>query len=272
MSARLPQLLTHLPEDIPVPASWLHNLGISSALIQKYLASGYLQAWPGQAYFRLGSGVGAVGVLYSLQALGHVGWLGGLSALEQQGYAHQLPVLEQFAVYHHARLPRWATAPTLTPQYSTLFDSPTKLEGWTMPTSLRPEVQVLPPVASQLGMVALLLRSRGPNLPVYSSSPERAILELLDEAPEQGFEGLDTVFEGLSTLRPSSLIALLRACRSIKVKRLFLYLAQRHAHPWWSALEGRPFELGRGKRQIYRGGMLDRTYQITVPVEREHVF
>jgi hypothetical protein len=277
MTARLPALLHGLPEDIPVPAGWLHAQGISSNLIQKYLATGYLQLWSGQAYFRPGAGVHALGVLYSLQALGHRVWLGGLSALEQQGYAHQLPALERYGVYQQQRLPTWAVAATLTFEHSHLFNEEGDNTRAVSPSfdvapfSLRQGVG-LPAVAALLGMVSIRPRSSGFVFPIYGSSPERAILELLDDAPQRSFEQLDTVFESLVNLRPQRVVQLLEGCRSIKVKRLFLYLAQRHAHTWWPVVQQHSFDLGKGKRQIYAGGQLDATYQITVPLEREHVF
>ena len=56
---------------------------------------------------------------------------------------------------------------------------------------------------------------------VQASSPERAILEALDELPRHAsFDNLDKIFEGLVSLRPRPLTALLCACRSIKVRRL----------------------------------------------------
>ena len=56
--------------------------------------------------------------------------------------------------------------------------------------------------------------------PLKTSTPERAILEALDELPRNAtFEHLDKVFEGLVSLRPRRLTELLTACRSVKVRR-----------------------------------------------------
>jgi hypothetical protein len=56
------------------------------------------------------------------------------------------------------------------------------------------------------------------------------------------------------------------ACNSIKVKRLFLYLAEGHGHPWFERLDLNALDLGKGNRSIVVGGRLDPKYQITVPV------
>jgi hypothetical protein len=58
---------------------------------------------------------------------------------------------------------------------------------------------------------------------------------------------------------------LLAECRSIKVKRLFLFFADRHRHPWLKRIDRSKIALGAGKRMLVRGGRLDPVYQITVP-------
>lgn len=63
------------------------------------------------------------------------------------------------------------------------------------------------------------------------SSPERAILEMLDELPKgKSFHKVDVVFESLANLRPRLLTTLLAQCRSVKTKRLFFVYAER-LHP-----------------------------------------
>ena len=98
------------------------------------------------------------------------------------------------------------------------------------------------------------------------SAPERAILELLDEVPQrETFHQADMLMEGLRNLSPRRLQKLLADCRSIKVKRLFLWFAERHNHAWLKKLDRNGINLGRGKRMLVRGGKLDTKYNITVP-------
>ena len=98
------------------------------------------------------------------------------------------------------------------------------------------------------------------------STPERAILELLDALPaHESFAQADALMEGLSTLSPRRLQKLLVDCRSVKVKRLFFFFADRHKHAWLAALDKKAIDLGTGNRMLAKGGRLDRTYQITVP-------
>lgn len=63
------------------------------------------------------------------------------------------------------------------------------------------------------------------------SVPERAILEMMDELPQhESFHQVDVVMEGMTNLRPQVLEKLLQECKSVKVKRLFLWYAERHGH------------------------------------------
>lgn len=84
-----------------------------------------------------------------------------------------------------------------------------------------------------------------------------------------GIEYALELMHGLSTLRPEVVQALLQACRSIKVKRLFLWAAEAAQHHWLELLNLNTIDLGKGKRQLYKGGRLDTKYQITVPSAEE---
>jgi len=102
--------------------------------------------------------------------------------------------------------------------------------------------------------------------PLTLSAPERAILELLDEVPQrETFHQADMLMEGLRTLSPKRLQKLLVECRSVKVKRLFLWFAERHNHAWLKQLHREEIDLGTGKRMLQRGGKLDPKFNITVP-------
>jgi hypothetical protein len=98
------------------------------------------------------------------------------------------------------------------------------------------------------------------------STPERALFELLDELPgHDSFHQVDMLVEGLRTLSPRRLQLLLTHCRSIKVKRLFFWFAERHRHTWLKKLNPADIDLGTGKRVLVKDGRLDPKYLITVP-------
>ena len=107
----------------------------------------------------------------------------------------------------------------------------------------------MPPPASKAGaictrehvrLVAAWFNKRGPMGLATDAlcAPERAILELLDEVPQrETFHQADVLMEGLRNLSPRRLQALLADCRNVKVKRLFLWFADRHNHAWLQKLD-----------------------------------
>ena len=101
---------------------------------------------------------------------------------------------------------------------------------------------------------------------IIISTPELAIMEMLYLVPnEQSFEEAYEIMEGLTTLRPILVQRLLEECKSIKVRRLFLFMAEYLNHEWLKELKVEEIDLGSGKRVIVKNGMLDKKYKITVP-------
>ena len=92
------------------------------------------------------------------------------------------------------------------------------------------------------------------------------MFEMLEDIPEaQSFEEAELIFQNLTTLRPAIVQSLLEACSSIKVKRLFLYFAEKEGHAWFAKLNTSKVNLGKGKRAIAPHGELNQKYQILVP-------
>ena len=91
-------------------------------------------------------------------------------------------------------------------------------------------------------------------------------MEMLYLVPGKvGFEDASLEMENLATLRPELVQSLLEKCSSIKVKRLFMYMAEKHGHSWLSDLNVSKIDTGKGKRMIVPKGRFDRKYMITVP-------
>lgn len=250
----LSQLLQATPDGVAVPSNWLAERGISPQLVRKYVASGWLVPLARGAYARPGSAVNWQGVVLGLQLLAqrpvHVG---GLSALTLQNLAHYLPLGGEAATHlwssgaEPARLPAWAKAIVLPQNLllhtERLFEASAQREGLTgVPTSVR-------------------------DWQLTVSVPERAIMEILSlvDATPASFTHAAELFEGLPALRPALVQRLLEASRSIKVKRLFLFLATRQDDPWSRKLDVERVALGSGKRMVTRGGRLDNRFLITVP-------
>ena len=93
---------------------------------------------------------------------------------------------------------------------------------------------------------------------VRISAPELAMLEMLHLVPQKvGFDEARLVMGNLATLRPEVVQGLLEACRSVKVKRLFLYMAENQEHAWLSKVDLSKVDLGKGKRMIVPKGRYD---------------
>ena len=58
---------------------------------------------------------------------------------------------------------------------------------------------------------------------------------------------------------------LLEACGSVKVTRLFLYLADKHNHAWFNHLTTNSLNFGKGKKVLAERGSYNDKYRIVVP-------
>jgi len=97
------------------------------------------------------------------------------------------------------------------------------------------------------------------------SGAARAMMECLYLTPKnQGIIECYELMEGLNNLRPASVQKLLEQCASVKVKRLFLYMAEKAGHEWMNYLQLDKIDLGSGKRSIEKDGVYIPKYKITV--------
>lgn len=103
---------------------------------------------------------------------------------------------------------------------------------------------------------------------VLFSSPERAFMECLHLSPAHySLMDIYYVMEMLTTLRPKLVQELLEICTSVKVKRLFLYMAEKSGHLWFKAINTEEITLGSGKRVCASNGKFIDKYDITIPRE-----
>ena len=270
---KLNRLLRELPEGLLVDAAWLEANGCPNSLSRYYVKSGWLDQPTRGVYRRPAGHLLWQQVVISLQTLLERPILvGGRTALELQGFSHYLPVGEQREVhlYGDGKLPGWLFRLPLATSFvghnaGRLFrNAPIELPhrnlSWNATDDAYQESG--PPHGS-----SYVQQPWGQwGWPLLLSSPERAILELMDELPErETFHQVDVLMEGLTSLSPRRLNTLLVDCRSVKVKRLFLWFSDRHHHAWFDRLDLDKVDLGKGKRQIVAGGRLDAKYSITVP-------
>jgi hypothetical protein len=172
---------------------------------------------------------------------------GGKTALQLQGYAHFLPLGKDATVF--------------------LFGPPgIKLPAWF--TQYRWGVKVrftATRLFADEENGGLTTRETG-AFSIGVSAPERAMMEALYFVPkEQSYEEARLLMEVLTTLRHRVVQSLLERCTSVKVKRLFMVLAEASGHAWVKKLDVSKVDFGTGNRMLVRGGRLDPKYHISVP-------
>ena len=271
VEGRLNYLERALPEGLLVDAAWLSKKGYSTSLRSQYLSAGWLEQPVRQVYQRPRGSLGWQQVVISLQALlGYDLVVGGRTALELQGYAHYLAhETTEVHLYGPKRPPTWLSKLHVGVRFlyhndQKLFrDEPLRLARLSLGSDVPPDQHS----SAELQQRGLTTQPWGQwNWPLTLSAPERAVLELLDELPErESFHQVDKLIEGMPNVSPRRLQDLLAHCRNVKVKRLFLFFADRHRHAWVKRIDKQAVDLGKGKRMLVKGGRFDSTYQITVP-------
>jgi hypothetical protein len=272
---KLNNLGHELPEGLLVDAAWLETRGYSRSLRSQYVAAGWLERPARGVYRRPRGSLSWEQVVISLQTLLQFPVsVGGRSALELQGYAHYLSHTQPaIHLYADKKLPGWlAKLPvdqTFTCHNRTRFLPAPK------PYADRLHLSADSPDDSDTTLPGALRLTRWGswNWPLVMSTPERAILELVDDLPKhETFHHVDVLMEGLTSLSPRRLQHLLEQASSVKVKRLFFFFADRHRHRWLDRIDRHAIDLGKGKRMLVKGGKLDPTYQITIPEEFHGVY
>jgi len=261
-----------LPEGMVASSSWLEDKGYSRGLRSKYVANGWLTQPARGIYARPGGDTKWQNLVISMQSLMRLPLaVGGLTALELQGYGHYVRIGTGSSIYLYTerRLAKWLSQIDLPVKFeqrnaNRLFKEPSIEHAVKTLPDLR---KVDPSLAEAKLCGGLKLYSWGDRpWPMIVSSPERAILEFLNELPDkQSFEHAGDLFNGLVNLSPRRLQGLLETCDSVKVTRLFLWFAERYDHPWMKHLDVSAIDTGSGKRVIAKAGRLNPKYQITVP-------
>ena len=279
--ASLNHLQRNLPEGLVADSQWLDGMGYSSTLRQRYVSRGWLDRVMRGVFRRPRylPGVPDVElpldwrqVVVSLQmVMGRPFVLGGRSALEFAGYGHfvRFGHAKEVHLYGDQAPPGWLQKiplPTrILPHNATrLFSSGSASKSLSMLRQvLAEDISAVP---GSLSGGITWQRVTGGGWPMMLSTPERAALEMLDKLPKnESFEQADLLMENLVNLRPAAMSDLLKDCRSVKAKRLFLWFADRHSHAWLPSLNLADVNLGSGKRVVAPEGRLDPAYGITVP-------
>jgi hypothetical protein len=228
MKQKLLQCLQNsIPRESPFDTHTLKGLGISPALANYYVKSGWI--------IRLGRGAFAfpnialdkyLSIKMISNSLENI-HVGGKAALAWHGFRHNIPGRERIVLWgsERGRLPDWFTKQFLSRYVSkNIFDSS------------------LPP---GFGLHTIPERPDGPLV----STPERALLELLGEIGQaEEVEESRNIFEMLFSLRAVELSTLLQHCTRVKVTRLCIKWSTDLGLPWADAArEAARGRLGHGR-------------------------
>jgi hypothetical protein len=248
---KINRLIAEWPRGTVSVASYLKKRGFRHELLRTYKNSRWIESIGHGAFKLYGDRVDWTGGLYALQKQLdlHI-HAGGKTALELKGYAHYISEKWHKVFLYGRSLQKM---PTWFNKYSwdaEIVYSSTKL----FPDSL----------------VEGFSEFKIKEFAIKISSPERASMEMLYHVPNNvTFEEAFLIMENLMSLRPDVVQSLLEDCNSVKVKRLFMYMAEKHTHPWLANVNTSNVNFGKGKRRIVQKGMLDNKYLITVPKDYE---
>lgn len=244
---KLKKLMTQLRPGAVCLAAWLEQQGISRDLQQYYVRSGWLEAVGRGAYAKPGGSVDWQSALEALQQQANLDvHVGGFTALANKGYGHYLYLgKERIQLFSPlgVNLPAWFAK-----------------HDWGA-TVQHTKTGFLP---RRDGLKDIENTSRE----LKQSAPERAMMECLYLTPKtMGLVECYQLMEGLANLRPNLVQALLESCASVKVKRLFLYMATKAGHKWLSHMALDQVDLGKGDRSITPEGVFIKEFHISVPEE-----
>ncbi len=254
---KLNLLMRNWPDGQIKSSVWLNSKGYGANFIQKYKSNKWIDSIGTGAFKKAGDEVTWDAALDCLQSqLKSEVHVGGKSALELAGRAQYLKMKETTVVLLSNKkeaLPVWIRKYNwkvkLDYKVKNIFksnlDFGEKLNGFTVIDTDRASIVV--------------------------SSPERAYLEYLDDLPKlSSYTEAKEIMENMISIRSSMIQHLLENCTSLKVKRLFLHFAEKVNHPWFKKLNLEKIDLGNGKRVIFKNGVLDKKYNITVPKDESY--
>lgn len=254
MASKLNQLLIDwIPGDVH-SLPWLEQRHVSSNLARFYCKNGTLTRISSGIYKRAGEKLDWAGAVKLLQEeQGKSFHVSGKTALELVGSGHFGNLSKRprvfLTTYTQSKLPIWLQKAdfgcVFVPKKSSLF-----------PHSLLNKKNNSP----------LITYTTPTGIKIKISCRELAILEFIDYIDlKNSLETAENYVEMLYSIRMNLMQHLLEQCRSVKVKRVFLYVAEKTNMRDFSKLDLTKIDLGKGKRQVvtYKA-KLNKKYQITV--------
>lgn len=226
-------------------SDYLKGKGYSSQLLERYRHSGWLTALTKGVMYRNGEKLSAVRSVAAYYAqMCRSCRIAAHSALEIFGYNHYVPMGKPtlFVTGAGTNTPKWM-----------------KMDVYD---------RVIKTFSTETFRKTEQTEQTVEGVTVLVSVPEQAFLEcLLLAESHYSYMDLYYIMEQLTTLRPKVVQELLENTKSLRVKRMFLYMAEKAGHYWTSQLDTSRIKLGTSKLQLVRNGVYVPEFKITVPKE-----
>ncbi len=237
---KLKYLFEQLDQN-PIFLSARNSSEVDRRLLYTYKESGWIEPLGRGAFMKKGAHPSQMAGVNALQMQGNVPFhMGGQFALDElhgvRHYARSGLMIELFTSTNLS-LPNW---------FQRLYQGQFK----SVRTTFLPD---------NLGVQEM----QGGGYLVRASMPERAFLELLYTKNCSTVEAYQ-ILESMPVLRPALMTELLVKCNSVRVKRLFLYLAKRLNYPWLAKVNQTSIDVGAGVRVIDKDGVFDKDSNLIV--------
>lgn len=243
IDTNLKNLIEKIPHNTIVTTKWLTENGVSRQLLRKYKNSNWLKSLTNGAFIKLGDKSSLNGAIFALQNQLNLSiHVAANTALNDfYGITHNIVFdsKQQLFGYRGEKLPKW---------FKNLYSNDIDFNCTTF-------------LPNNLGVTDYNVGDFSIKIPTI----ERATLETLYLVPEKvTINEAYQIIELLTVVKPKEFQKLLENCSSIKVKRLFLYIAEKIGHSWFKRLDLTKINLGKGVREITKGGSYNSKYNIII--------
>ncbi len=244
-TSKINRLLTDAVPGGLLFAAWLRKEGYSAQLIKRYRDSGWLEGLSRGVMYRKNDSLSALAAVYCYNhQTGNKARIAAHSALELFGFNHYVPMGKPrlMVAFKNSSVDDWVSSEkydmTIVPFHTGIFKNP------------------------------LSQSYERSNYTLKISSPEQAFLECLLLVPDYyNYMDLYYIMEQLTSLNPENVQIALEGTSSQRVKRMFLYMAEKAGHYWFDMLDVDKFGLTSSKLKLVDNGVYISKYRITVPKE-----
>ena len=244
-ASKINKLLTEATPGGLLFASWMRSKGYSSQLLKKYRDSGWLEPLTRGVMYRKNDQLSAIAAVYCYNnQTNNSARIAAHSALEYYGFNHYVPMGKPklMVEFRSSDVDEWVKSDrydmSIVPFHTKIFKDPNSQP--------------------------LLVQ----NLTITVSTPEQAFLECLHLVPSHyNYMDLYYIMEQLTSLDPEKVEMALKNVSSQRVKRMFLYMAEKAGHYWFDMLDQDQLGLTESKLQLVENGVFISKYRITIPKE-----